>query len=295
MTRSSTVHRHAMVAAVSTERQERALRVRKQLIAAVDRRRIAIIPLKGVIGGAVKTTDAIRMLDRAGADTAVRAVVLDIDSPGGAAVASEAIYRAVARVAHRKPVVAWIRGVGASGSYFAACGATKITAFPAAIVGSIGVISVRPVAVEALKKLGLQIMVTKTGPFKDLGAPWREPNDEDRAKEQQLVDAILTRFGGVVGKARNLEGDALARVMTGEVWLAEAAVPIGLVDAIFDTEEEVVAEARRLAGVPDSVRTVRMGPRKTVMQHLGVPGAGMGMPGVRWIIELEGWLSLPRL
>ena len=118
-------------------------------------------------------------------------MLLEIDSPGGTAIASEQLYVAVRRLAARKPVVAWIKGTGASGAYFLACGATRVLAFPSAIVGSIGVISVRPVVVDALRRVGARMVVTKTGPFKDLGAPWREPTEEDEAHERELVDADL--------------------------------------------------------------------------------------------------------
>jgi len=143
------------------------------LLALADRRRIAVVPIRGVIGGAIKTSDTLAVLERARTTARIRAVVLDIDSPGGGATASEALYLAVRKLARRKPVVAWFRGTGASGAYFLACGATRILAFPSAIVGSIGVIAIRPIAAEALRRLGARVMVTKSGPFKDLGAPWR--------------------------------------------------------------------------------------------------------------------------
>jgi protease-4 len=135
--------------------------------------------------------------------------------------------------------------------------------------------------------------VTKTGPFKDLGAPWREPTEEDQAKERALVDAIFHRFTGAVADARGLDEAQLARVTTGEVWLGTEAVTLGLVDRVCEDEEEALREAQRLAGLPHR-RIVRMGPRRTVLQRLGVPGAGMGPPGVRWIAEIEGWLRAPR-
>ena len=129
-------------------------------------------------------------------------MLFEIDSPGGTAIASEQLYVAVRRLAACKPVVAWIKGVGASGAYFLACAATRVLAFPSALVGSIGVISVRPVVVDALRRAGARIVVTKTGPFKDLGAPWREPTEEDEAHERELVDAIFRRFTGAVRVAR---------------------------------------------------------------------------------------------
>src|SRR6202171_6211369 len=193
-----------------------------------DRRRIAVVPVRGVIGGAVRTDDLLRTLGAARRNPRFKAVLLEIDSPGGAATASEMLYVAVKRLAAVKPVVAWIRGTGASEAYILACGATRILSFPSAIVGSIGVISIRPIAVEALQRLGTRIAVTKTGKYKDLGAPWREVTDEDAAKERDLVDAIFRRFVGVVRDARGLEDAAIARVTTGEVWLGAQAVELKL-------------------------------------------------------------------
>src|SRR5205807_1550853 len=240
----------------------------------------------GVIGGAVRSQDLVRLLDRVRENKRLRGVLLDIHSPGGDAVASEAIYLAVRRLAAAKPVVAWVRGTGASGAYFAACGATRVLAFPSAIVGSIGVISARPVVVEALRRFGAAVLVTKTGPFKDLGAPWREPTEEERAKEQRLVDAIFRRFVGAVRDARGFDDAALARVTTGEVWLADEAVELGLLDAVCE-EDDALAETQRLAGLPRRT-VVRLQPRRTVLQRLNIPMAGPGPPGPRWLTELEG-------
>lgn len=267
-------------------------RLPDRLARGLDRRRIAIIPLRGVIGGAVRTADLTRLIDRARESGEIRAVVLDINSPGGDAVASEAIHAAVRRLAEAKPVVAWIRATGASGGYFVACGATRMLAFPAAVVGSIGVISARPILADALRRVGAAVLVTTTGPFKDLGAPWKEPTDADRAKERELVDAVFARFAGVVGAARGLDEAGLARVTTGEVWLAERAVELGLLDGVC-SEEQAVEEAQRLAGLPRRA-VVRLEGRRGLLRRLGVPGAGMGPPGVRWLIELEGWLAAPR-
>jgi protease-4 len=260
----------------------------------VDRRRIGLVQVRGVIDGAIRTEALIKVLGAARRNGRVRAVVLDINSPGGGAVGSEALHIAVKRVAAEKPVVAWIRTTGASGAYFLACAATRIVAFPAAIVGSIGVISVRPVAVDALRRLGTRIDVTKTGPFKDLGAPWREPTEEDLAKERELVQAIFRRFTSAVRASRGFDDPALARVTTGEVWLGAQAIELGLVDALVEDEEGAVEVAQDLAGLPHRA-TMQLGPKRTVLQRLGVPGAGMGPPGARWIAELEGWLEAPRL
>src|ERR1700736_6477834 len=211
-------------------------RVSEALDRITDRRRIAILPIRGVIGGVVRTDELLRTLGAARRNPRIRAVLLEIDSPGGGATGSEALYLAVKRVAAVKPVVAWIRGTGASGAYFLACGATRILSFPSAIIGSIGVISIRPIAVEALQRLGTRIAVTKTGQFKDLGAPWREPTEADEAKERELVDAIFRRFVSAVRMARGLDDNGIARVTTGEVWLSGQAVDLKLVGGISEHE-----------------------------------------------------------
>ena len=265
----------------------------ERIAALTDRRRIAVVPLRGVIGGAVRTADLVKTLERARDNRHIRAVVLDIASPGGDAVASETLYLAVHHLAQRKPVVAWIRSVGASGSYFAACGATRILAFPAAIVGSIGVISVRPVLTGLLRRFGAHVVVTKTGKFKDLGAPWREATEEDRAKERELVDGMFHHFTSAVRQARRFDEEALALVTTGEVWMADRALELGLVDALAE-EEDALKEAQQLADLPRR-KTVKLQPRRSLLQRLGMPGAGMGPPGPRWLVELEGWSHIPRL
>jgi protease-4 len=266
----------------------------ERLVRLTDRRRIAVVQVRGAIGGAVRTDDLLRTIGQARRNPRIRAVLFEIDSPGGTAIASEQLYVAVRRLATRKPVVAWIKGTGASGAYFLACAATRVLAFPSAIVGSIGVISVRPVVVDALRRVGARVVVTKTGPFKDLGAPWREPTEEDEARERELVDAIFQRFTGAVRSARGYDEASLARVTTGEVWLGTRAVELGLIDGLADDEEAALEAAQELAGLPHCL-TVRLGGRRSILQRLGVPGAGMGPPGERWLIEMESWMGSPRL
>ena len=120
--------------------------------------------------------------------------MLDIDSPGGSATASDDLFLAIRRLAKAKPVVAAIRGVGASGSYLAALGARRIVANPKAVVGSIGVISVSPRLPALLERIGVSVAETRAGRLKGMGSPWREDTDEERAKEQALVDGFYEAF-----------------------------------------------------------------------------------------------------
>lgn len=232
------------------------------------RERIAVIELFGTLGGGVKSAPYERVFDQVRTARSIRAMVLDIDSPGGSVPASEYIYRCVAKVAEQKPVVAAIRGVGASGAYMVACGAQRIVATPGALVGSIGVISVRPMLRAALEKMGVDVSVTKSGDLKDMGAVWRPSTPEEEAKMQELTDESYGRFVEIVAGARGLTHSSARELATGEVFWATKALEAGLVDELGDLEL-AVDRAANLAGCGKKV--VRMGPRRGLGQRLFRP------------------------
>ena len=135
---------------------------------------VAVVEISGQIGSRLNPREVSRMLDGLRGNARFPAVVLDIDSPGGGAAASESIYLAAQRLAARKPVAAAIRGVGASGGYMVACAANPIFALPTSIVGSIGVIMVLPMVAEALERLGVKMRTHTSGEYKDIGSLFRD-------------------------------------------------------------------------------------------------------------------------
>ncbi|HEX5451299.1 MAG TPA: signal peptide peptidase SppA [Candidatus Limnocylindrales bacterium] len=237
------------------------LRLLRHLLPLPGRRlppgRVAVMRLYGPIGGGPRTAEWIELCRRLRESRRVPAVVLDVDSPGGSATASDDLYTALARLAARKPLVAAIRGTGASGAYLAAMAAGRIVAQPHAIVGSIGVISAGPRVARLLERIGVGISETRAGRLKGLGAPWREETDEERTKEQELVDAFYGAFIGRVAAGRKMPEERVRELATGEVWLGERALELGLVDELGDLERavEVAAEA---AGVPPRMAPVRV-------------------------------------
>ncbi|HEX7543784.1 MAG TPA: S49 family peptidase, partial [Candidatus Limnocylindrales bacterium] len=156
--------------------------------------RVAIIRLYGPIGGGARTSDWVEIVKELGRQKRVPAVVLDIDSPGGDAAASDYLYLALKRLADKKPLIAHVRGTGASGAYLAAMAAHKLVVAPSSIVGSIGVISAGPRLPKLLDRLGVRVEEHRAGRLKGMGAPWRDDTDEERIREQQLVDAFYDRF-----------------------------------------------------------------------------------------------------
>jgi protease-4 len=220
---------------------------------------VAVVELYGTIGGAIRTQDYVPALKALREDKRVRAVVLDIDSPGGSAQVADYLYTEIRKVAARKPVVAFIRGVGASGGYFLAVGARRIVATRASLVGSIGVITIRPVAEELLGKIGVRVAVAKTGPLKGTGLPFTELTDQERQKDQAMVDWFFDHFLQVVADGRHVPVEVVRGWATGEVYWGEDARERGLVDEIGDLER-AIALASDLARIPERVRRVR--PRK---------------------------------
>jgi protease-4 len=205
----------------------------------INLERIAVTELFGAIGSPARTTEYIRMLRAIEENRRIRALVIDIDSPGGAAGPSEYLYSSVRRISKEKPVVAFIRGMGASGAYMVACGASKIVAVPMALVGSIGVLSMRPMLHEALDKLGVRMQVTKAGRLKDMFSNFREPTPEELQKEQGLMDEVYSRFVEMVAEARGMPVERMRELATGEVWTASQAKAHGLIDELGDLDTAI--------------------------------------------------------
>ena len=221
--------------------------------------KIAVVEIHGAIGASVKSPEMERILNKVREDHSFRALVLDIDSGGGSASPSDYIYRAAKRIAGRKPVVASIRGVGASGGYMIACAAHRIVAAPGSIVGSIGVISVRPALEQLLERAGIGVNVNKSGKFKDLGAPWREMTPEENEKIQELIDDSYDSFVSIVSENRGLDKDRVKELATGEVYLAPRGLEEGLVDELGDLDRaiELAANAAGIAKRPVYLRPSR--------------------------------------
>lgn len=248
--------------------------------------RVAVVRLYGPITGGARSADWVELLTHLRESKRIPAVVLDIDSGGGSATASDDLFLAVERLAARKPVVAAIRGTGASGAYLAAMGARRLVANPNAIVGSIGVISYGPRVARLLERSGVSVSVTKAGRHKDVGVPWRDETDEERAIEQRIVDAFYEAFVGRVAAGRHIALERVRELATGEVWLGREALELGLVDEIGDLERatEIAAE---MAGVPAKAAPVRL--RRPLLGRLMERFASRAASAV--LLEVEERLS----
>jgi protease-4 len=237
---------------------------REKTVQGTAGQKILMIDLSGVIaekatGGALGQADDLvarvkEELTMAGEDDQVKALLLRINSPGGTVTASDLIHHELTqfRAKHRVPIVAIIMDVGASGGYYVAAAADKIVAHPTSVTGSVGVIMLRVNAEGLLQKIGLEAGAIKSGDKKDIGSPFRQISEDERAILQAMIDGFQTRFLEVVAKGRsNLSAERLKIVADGRVLTGPQALQLGLVDQIGYLDDAIEI-AKQAAGLKDA-------------------------------------------
>ncbi len=229
------------------------------LVDGTESGKVAVIPLEGVIAfgsagslGSSMVEDFKAALEQAENDRQIKAVVIQVDSPGGEITASDVLYDAICRLARHKPVVIYFNSIGASGAYYAACGANWIMCNDTTFTGSIGVIISTLNYRELFGKIGLQSVVFKSGKFKDMLNGAREMSEEEAAYVQGLVMQSYDRFVGIVARSRKLdekelrEGVADGRILSGtDAFNARLVDQLGYVEDAYD-------KAAELGGSPDA-------------------------------------------
>jgi protease-4 len=166
-----------------------------------------------------------------------RAVIFEINSPGGAVVASKEIADAIKGA--NMHTVAWIRDIGASGAYWVASVCERIVADPCSGVGSIGVIGQHIEVSELMKKYGVRYEGFKSGEFKDMGVPFRKTTQKEKKVIQDHIDELHEFFVKEVADNRGLDKKKLARYADGRVFMGEEAKRIGLVDFLGGRSEAI--------------------------------------------------------
>ncbi|HDR15157.1 MAG TPA: signal peptide peptidase SppA [Desulfobacteraceae bacterium] len=200
--------------------------------------RIGVITLEGPI--ADSRTVVSQMVDFR-KDKRIKAIVLRINSPGGAVGPTQEIYREIRKTVQVKPVVASVEAVAASGGYYAASAATRIFANPGSITGSIGAL-IEIIRVEdLLAKLGISLEVVKSGDYKDIGSPHRKLTDRERELLNELLRDIQNQFVKEVAEARNLPEEHIEKIADGRIFSGARAKEFGLVDELGNFQDAVDA------------------------------------------------------
>lgn len=215
--------------------------------------RIARIPVFGSISSWDRTEEFLKIFRRVELSSRHPAAVLDIDCPGGSISNFEYLYRGLARLRSAKPLVAHIRGVGASGGYLLASAASHVVGMETSLVGSIGVVSVRPVVSDLLARLGVRMDVTKCGELKDMWAFYREPTTQERLKQQAVLDACYEWFVSRISESRRLPIEQVRELATGEIFTANEAMNLGLIDELGDIDRAIAIAAADAGTRPEAV------------------------------------------
>ncbi len=202
-------------------------------------------------------------LTKAAGDAEVRALVVRINSPGGTVTASDIIFRELDdwKRATKRPVVAIMLDVAASGGYYVALAADTIVAHPTSVTGSIGVIMLSLNAEGLMQKIGLSAATIKSGERKDMGSPFRPLTAEERRIFQGVIDDLHAQFVAKLAESRKLAPETARGIADGRVYTAQQALALKLVDRIGYMPDALDA-ARYAAGVAEARVIVYRRPRE---------------------------------
>jgi len=226
--------------------------------------KVGVVEIKGIISDS-RTT--LKQLDDFRDDASIKAIVLRINSPGGAVGPSQEILREVEKIRSKKKVVASLGTLAASGGYYIACGADLIMANKGTATGSIGVI-MEFTNVEGLtKKIGLDFFTLKSGRYKDVGSPFRPMTPEEKEYMQHLLDNIYQQFLSDVARNRKIPLEKLRPLAEGRIYTGEEARQLGLVD-VFGNLEDAIEKAGRLGGIRGKVEAAYPPKESTLLRYL---------------------------
>lgn len=196
-------------------------------------------------------------LEKASYDPAIKALILKIDSPGGATTASDIIYHEINSFKKKRgvKVFAMMMDVAASGGYMVALPSDKIFAQPTTVTGSIGVVFMRPKFDGLMNKIGIDMNVSKSGENKDMGSPFRPDSEQEKLLFDEMVKELNKHFYDLVLKHRKIKGENLEKVRSARVFLPEEAKNLGLIDEI-SYPTETIAICKKEAGLPENAKLI---------------------------------------
>ena len=206
--------------------------------------KIALINIKGVISEYKTVLSYLSTIEK---DNSIKAVVINVDSPGGAVGASQEIYRAIERIRSKKPVVVSMGNVAASGGYYISAPATVVFANEGTITGSIGVIVQHMDLTKVMDKIGVKIENIKSGKNKDILYPNNKLTLEQKKLIKETVLDVYNQFINAILKYRKIEKEKLLKIADGRILSGKKAKELGLVDKIGNLQD-AIDEARKLIG-----------------------------------------------
>jgi len=212
---------------------------------AANTQKIAVIYVNGVISDYVPY---VKKISTARKDKSIKAVVLVVDSPGGAVGSSQEIYRALEKLRKEKPLIVSMGNVAASGGYYISVPANVIYANPGTITGSIGVIIQHVNVKSLLNRVGVKVENIKSGKNKDILYPNNDLTDEQKKLLEDTVKDVYEQFLDAIVKYRPIKKEKLREYADGRIFSGRQALKLGLVDKLGNVQD-ALEEARKLANL----------------------------------------------
>src|SRR5437870_5748361 len=225
--------------------------------------RIQVVDVQGEL---LESRPILEQLKRYEDSNSIKAILLNIDSPGGGVAVSQEIYTEIKRLRQKKDktIIAYLSSTGASGAYYVACAANKIVANPGTVVGSIGVIAEWVNYADLLEWAKLKDIVFKTGEFKDTGSPSRALTDNEKKYFQGLIDDMYVQFVEAVSSGRKLDLQEVRSMADGRVFTGRNAKERKLIDEIGNFQDAVDLTAK-LAGISGKPRLLRLNRQRVTL------------------------------
>ena len=246
--------------------------------------KVAVVEIEGII---MDGTAAVRELREHADNSAIKAIVLRINSPGGVVAPTQEIFAAIQRARKAgKPVVATLGAVAASGGYYVAAAADRIYANPGTLTGSIGVVMQMANLEGLLKKVGVEYVVVKAGAYKDVGNFARTMRPEERKMLQALLDDVYSQFVDAVAEGRGLERKEVLAFAEGRIYSGQQALALKMVDEMggFEDAVEAAGKLANISGRPKLVYPRKKFSFKDLLENrLGLPGVGPLLPALSGI------------
>jgi len=226
--------------------------------------RVALVRVEGPI---MDSTDVVDEIKEHVKDHSIKAIILRIDSPGGAVAPSQEIYEEVKKASEEKHVVVSMGSIAASGGYYIAAPADVIIANPGTLTGSIGVIMEIPNLEGLMSKIGISTEVIKSGKHKDMASAFRKMEKEDRDILQGVMDNVHEQFIRAVAEGRKLKIEEIRPIADGRIFSGEQAKGLKLVDEI-GALEFAISKAAELAGISGEPEVVSKKEKLSIMDAL---------------------------
>jgi protease IV len=261
---------------------------------------VARVTVSGVITDDRKMQE---LIDRVGRAPQVKAVILDINSPGGTTTGGEALYDVVRRLAEKKPVVAVCGTLATSAAYIVALASDRIFVYGNTITGSVGVIFQWAEVTELLHTLGIKVEEVKSGPLKAVPSPFQPTDEQGRKVTEQMVQDAKVWFVDLVGDRRDIEPNAVPGLTEGRIYSGRQAVELKLADEIGD-ERAAMTWLTKQRNVPTGLRIVDWKPPqessgfgwlvRSVAASIGISADGIGNVAgqIADTLKLDGLVSV---